>query len=161
MPPGPSLGAIKQAIGDAPKLTGVKASVMNEAGQLTPAPWGTDGLYGPDNIAQRTDAVGYVLELPAAQKITAVVWSFDRSGGRMDVSDYLAGYRGWPALVRLESSTDGQTWEEVGESQANPGTIFGQAVTPAQPLETKWLRLRFWADKEKVSAMACDEIEVY
>jgi hypothetical protein len=153
--------AISAALGAAAKIVGVKVSVMNEAGQLAPAPWTTDGLYGPDNIAQRTDPVGYVLELPAAQKITAVVWSFDRGGGRMDINDYTSGYRGWPALVTLESSADGQTWQKVGESPANGGTTFGRPVVPAPPLETRWLRLRFWAAPGKLSAMPCDEIEVY
>lgn len=154
--------AIRELVGEAQPRAGVQAQVVNLALETTPAPWLTDGVYGPRNIAQKNDAVGYVLELPEVQPITAVVWSFDRGGGYLNIHDYTVASRGWPQRVTLESSADGQNWQPAGERQVRGHLeIFGAGLAPAPPLATRWLRLRFWQAPDQPAALPCDEVEVY
>jgi hypothetical protein len=152
---------MRPLIGERPPLTVTRAASLDTAGAETPVPQVLTGRYGVDDLAPKLDCVGYLLELPAAAPVTAVVWSYDRTGGRYDFTSHTAAYRGQVQRVTLEASADGQTWQQVAEEKLPANLLFGHATAPAAPVTAKFLRLRFYGAGDQPAAMPCDGIEVY
>jgi hypothetical protein len=130
----------------------IQGSMMGDAGTVTPATWLCDGVFGA--AQPRTFAATYRIDLESAAPVSAVVWSYDRKGERLDFS------RGPPpAKILLAVSVDGQTWQPAGEAAYR--SPHGDAVPCSVPTPCRFLRLSFRTAEGQPANMPCDEIEVY
>jgi len=147
--------AIGRVVGELPAKRGVQGQWLDGQKHATPAPWLCDGKLGAATIPlPHVPAAGYLLELPAAGKVSAVVWSYDRLGGRYD-----AGTR--PQEIVVETSTDGRAWQQGTRKPVPPNTLHGQAVALEKPTEARWVRIAFLDTNGNPAAVPCDEIEMY
>jgi hypothetical protein len=97
---------------------------------------------------------GYLLQLPAASSVSAVVWSYDRRGERYDTGAS-------PREILVETSTDGLAWQKAARTPVRPDSLHGHAVPLDRPLDTQWARITFLDTGGKPVHMPCDEMEVY
>jgi hypothetical protein len=147
--------AIRLVVGERPAKKGVQGQWLDGQGRATPAPWLCDAVYGAATIPlPRVATTGYLLQLPAASKLSAVVWSYDRRGERYD-----AGAS--PREIVLETSIDSRAWEKAARKPVPPGSLHGHAVPLDRPLDTQWVRITFLDASGKPIHLPCDEMEVY
>jgi hypothetical protein len=92
--------------------------------------------------------------LPAAAKVSAVVWSFDRNAERYDANTQARE-------VRVESSSDGQTWTGSARKPVQTGDLHGQVVPLSPPAEARFVRLRFFDSAGRPAVCPCDEVEAH
>ena len=146
--------AISAVVKGKTKRPAVKALWLDAAGTTTAASWLTDGKVGAENIPQRPYAVAYRFELPEAAPLSALVWSYDRNGGRMDI------YMNGPCKdILVESSVDGQSWREI--SRTPLGGAAGQAIAFPQAVTAKFIKLTFLDPAGNPVSIPCDEVELY
>jgi len=142
-------------VGERTAKRGLRGQWLDARQHAAPAPWLCDGKLGAATIpAPRVPAAGYLLELPAAGTVSAVVWSYDRLGGRYDVGAS-------PREIVVETSSDGRTWRRGTRRPVPPNTLHGQAVALEPPTEARWVRVSFLDANGNPAAVPCDEIEVF
>ncbi|MHB9024188.1 MAG: LamG-like jellyroll fold domain-containing protein [Armatimonadota bacterium] len=147
--------AIKAVIGDGKKLAIAGASYIDRAGKSQSAPWVFDGRFSAESIPYRDFIpTAYVIELKQGAMLTAVVWSFDRTGGCYTY----APYQSVKSIV-VEISADGKQWQQAGKADFKGA--FGQAISLETLGDARFVRVRFLDGKENPAACNCDEIEVY
>jgi hypothetical protein len=147
--------AIRRVVGERAAKRGLKGQWLDAQQHAAPAPWLCDGKLGAATIpVPRVASAGYLLELPAAATVSAVVWSYDRLGGRYD-----AGAS--PREIVVETSSDGRTWQRGTRKPVPANTLHGHAAALERPVEARWVRISFLDASGNPAAVACDEIEVY
>jgi hypothetical protein len=145
---------IRLVVGERPAQKGVQGQWLDGQGRATPAPWLCDAAYGAATIPlPRVAAAGYLLRLPAANKVSAVVWSYDLCGERYDFGPS-------PREILVETSTDGRAWQKAARKAVPPGALHGHAASLDRPIEFQWARITFLDAGGKTVFVPCDEIEV-
>ncbi|HEY3416781.1 MAG TPA: hypothetical protein VGM23_07855, partial [Armatimonadota bacterium] len=129
--------AMKAIIGDRTKLDITAVTYQDRAGKMQPAPWTSDGRYGAESIPYRDFIpTAYVVELKQEAKPSAVVWSFDRTGGC-----YYYSPNPSVKFVVVEVSANGTEWQQAG--RANFTGAFGQALALEATAAVRFVRVRF------------------
>jgi hypothetical protein len=147
--------AIRLVVGDLPPKKVVRGQWLDGQGRATAAPWLCDGVYGAATIPLPcVAATGYLLELPATSRISAVVWSYDRRAERYD-----AGAS--PREILLETSMDGLAWQTGTRKPVASNALHGQAVRLDRPPEARYIRIVLFDAGGKPIAVPCDEIDLY
>jgi len=147
--------AIRKVVGQLTVKQYIQGQWLDGQGKASPAPWLCDGALGAGSIPlPRAAATGYVLQLPAPGKVSAVAWSFDRRGQRYDVGAS-------PREILVETTKDGRSWQKAVRTPVPSGALHGHAAPLERPIDSQRLRITFLDASGKPVSVPCDEIEVY
>jgi hypothetical protein len=149
--------AINAAVATKAKLPIAGGTLLTAKGNATPAPWLYDGIYGADNTPPlRAEFAWCVLELPAVTPLATLVWSYDRSGQRVDWAE-----RGIPDTITVQISSDGQTWTPAATVPFDRNMTYGQAISLGAGCTAKFVKVQFLAKDGRPISLCCDEMELY